>query len=277
MRGVYSESMLSLTLKIATSIPLDLGGIVPDRLAPLSVREIEKISLWHGNRQQLMGELFNVNGNAVDGALKFVGDFRVAVNMGAGMKSGSLTVQGNAGDNIGLGMWDGEIEIFGDAGDNLGAEMRGGVIRIRGSARTNVGGALPGSIRGMTGGTILIDGNAEDFVGYRMRRGLIAIRGSVGRFLGHTMFAGSLVVSGCGQHPGSEMSRGTICLSGGSRPELTPSFRYACTSQAPVLGMLGRQLQSLGFENDVWRANRQWQQFNGDFLTSGRGEIFVAE
>jgi hypothetical protein len=40
--------------------------------------------------------------------------------------------------------------------------------------------------------------------------------------------------------------------------------------------MVGRQLQLLGFENDVGNAKREWQQFNGDLLEAGSGEVFVA-
>jgi formylmethanofuran dehydrogenase subunit C len=126
----------------------------------------------------------------------------------------------------------------------------------------------------MTGGTILIDRDAGDFTGRRMRRGLIAIRGKAGSLLGHSMFAGSLIAGACGTYPGVEMSRGTICVRDAEHIELMPTFRRACTAHAPVLGMIGRELQSLGFENDLWNANRRWQLFNGDMIVSGRGELF---
>lgn len=270
--------MLTLTLKAATNLPLDLTGIVPDVLASKSQRAITQMAIRHGNRETPLGELFTVRGNASDGAVTLEGDLHTAVNLGAEMKSGSLAIVGAAGDDVGRGMWGGMIEISDNAGNNLGAEMHGGLIRVRGSAQANVGGALAGSSRGMAGGTILIDGDAGDFVGRRMRRGLIAVRGRTGHFLGHNMLAGSIVALGsCGKNPGADMTRGTICLAEPTQQPTLPTFRFACTAHAPVLGMVGRHLQSLGFENDIWHAGRQWHHFNGDFLNSGRGEILSAE
>ena len=270
--------MLTLTLKNRTDYQLDLTGIVPDAMAGKSPREIEQIFVRYGNRETPLGELFTVKGSAADGVTLLEGDFRMATNLGAGLKAGGLTVVGNAGDNVGLGMWAGTIEITASAGNNLGAEMQGGLIRVRGSVEENVGGAQPGSTRGMAGGTILIDGSAGDFVGRRMRRGLIAIGGRAGRFLGSNMLAGSIVAFDlCANDTGTDMIRGTICLAADQQRFEQPTFRFACTAHAPVLGMVGRRLQSLGFENDLWHAGRKWQHFNGDFLNSGRGEIFLAE
>jgi formylmethanofuran dehydrogenase subunit C len=268
--------MLTLTLKNSTPLSLELTGIVPGILAGSSSKQIERIFVRHGNQQLPLGELFSVKGSGSDEQLTLVGDLTAAVGIGAGMKSGLLRVEGDGGHDVGLGMGRAEIEVRGHVQDNLGAEMHGGVIRVRGSAGTNVGGALPGSHRGMTGGSILVEGDAGHFAGRRMRRGLIAVRGKAGNFLGHGMLAGSIITGECGVYPGAEMSRGTICVSEAQHVELLPTFRLACTAHAPVLGMLGRQLQSLGFENDVWNANRRWHQHSGDLLISGRGELFLA-
>jgi formylmethanofuran dehydrogenase subunit C len=92
------------------------------------------------------------------------------------------------------------------------------------------------------------------------------------------MLAGTILVSGeGGKNVGVGMKRGTICFARSKPPKLLPTFRLACVAPAPVLGIVGRQLQSLSFKNDVWHTERQWQQYSGDFLASGRGEIFLAD
>lgn len=267
--------MLTLTLKNSTRLPLELTGIVPDRLSGKSPRQIATIPVWHGNQSLPLGELFAIKGASSDEQLTLVGDLQGAVGIGAGMKSGFLRVEGHAGHGVGTHMWGGDIEVTESVLDNLGAEMHGGAIRVRKSAGANVGGALPGSRQGMSGGAILVDGAGGDYVGRRMRRGLIAIRGKAGDFLGHAMLAGSIVAGGCGVYPGVEMSRGTICVTDSVPGDLLPTFRLACTTSAPMMGMIGKGLQTMGFENDLLNANRRWHQFNGDLLISGRGEIFA--
>lgn len=270
--------MLTLTLKAVINLPLEMSGITPDLMADKSRGQVERIPVWYGNQQLTLGELFRVTGSSSDEQLTLTGDFHAGSGIGARMKSGTIRVEGHAGYNVGVGMWAGEIEVDGDAYDNLGAEMRGGTIRVRGSAGANVGGPLAGSKQGMTGGAILIDSHAGDSAGQRMRRGLIALRGTAGNYLGHGMQAGSIVALGvCGSYPGVEMSRGTICLAGTRDPQFLPTFIPACVGDADVLRLIGRYLQSLGFDNDLWDSSRKWQAFNGDFLVSGRGEVFVTQ
>lgn len=274
---VYAGRMLTLSLKSHATLPLELSGITPDTVRDKSLAELEKLAIWHGREQLSLADLFAMKGKAADEKLEFSGDLSAAVGAGAKMKSGKLYLDGHAGRDVGLGMWGGEIEVTGNAGDGVGREMRGGIIRVHGAAGNFVGGARVGSTRGMTGGTILVAGNVGMGVGCRMRRGLIAIGGNAGELVGNHMLAGTIVILGdCGAHAGAGMKRGTLCLAYNNDAQLLPTFRYACRTHSPVLGMVGRRLQSLGFENDVWNANRQWQQLSGDFLASGRGEIFLA-
>lgn len=269
--------MLSLSLKSPTTLPLELSEVTPDIVREKSLAEVKKLKIWHGREQVALAELFSLSGSATDQQLEFAGDLSTAVGIGANMKAGKIRILGNAGREVGLGMIDGEIEVTGNVGDKLGAEMCGGIIRVHGSAGNFVGGARVGSVRGMTGGTILVLGNAGNGIGSRMRRGLIAIGGNAGELAGHNMLAGTIVVLGnCGNNAGAGMKRGTLCLAHGSDAQLLPTFRYACTTRSTMLGMLGRELQSLGFENQLGEANREWKQFSGDFLASGRGEVFVA-
>jgi formylmethanofuran dehydrogenase subunit C len=269
--------MLQLSLKSPTTLPIELAGISPAYLREKSLAEIERLAIWHGREKLSLADLFAIQGDATDECIEFRGDFSSAVGVGEGMTQGSIRVVGNAGRNVGLGMFAGEIEVTGDVGDGLGSEMRGGVIRVGGSAGDFVGGACIGSTRGMTGGTILVSGNAGDEIGNRTRRGLIAIGGSAGEWVGHNMLAGTIVVCGpCGRHAGAGIKRGTLCLLKQDPLQLLPTFRYACSNHVPVLGLIGRELKSLGFENNLSNASRQWQHYSGDYLPSGKGEIFLA-
>jgi formylmethanofuran dehydrogenase subunit C len=267
--------MLSLSLITDTSLPLELSEIQLDTLRELSLREIEQLPIHHGQEKLPLAELFSVNGNPADGQIEFVGDLSSASGIGAGMTGGKIRVVGNAGNHVGLGMFGGEIEITGDVDYGLGSEMRGGVIHVAGSASDCVGGAQVGSVRGMTGGAIFVQGNVGDFVGARMRRGLIAVGGDVGEYAGYKMLAGTIVVSGkCGSYAGASMNRGTLWI-GQAIKNLLPTFSYACTSRPAVLGMIARELSSLGFDTAGFDALHEWRQYSGDLTATGRGEIFV--
>jgi formylmethanofuran dehydrogenase subunit C len=268
--------MLQLSLKHSTTLPLEFSGITPDALREKSLHEIERLEMWHGREKLPLADLFAIQGSAADEQIEFTGDLASSVGIGTGMTRGMIRVLGNAGRHVGLGLWSGEIHVTGNAGDGLGTEMRGGIIRVVGSARDGVGGARIGSSRGMTGGAIIVLGNAEHRIGDRMRRGLIAIGGSTGNLVGHNMLAGTIVVGGaCGLNAGAGLKRGTLCLLNHEPSQLSPTFRYACTVHSPLLGLVGRRLESLGFKNDVGNATRNWRQYNGDFLAEGRGEIYL--
>jgi formylmethanofuran dehydrogenase subunit C len=271
----YFECMLQLTLISPTKLPIELSSVRPDALLGRSLLEIERILISHGRQKLPLAELFTVNGDAGDEEIEFNGDLSSANGIGAGMTGGRIHVVDNAGNCVGLGMFAGEIEVTGDAGYSLGAEMRGGVIHVAGSAGDYVGGAQVGSVRGMTGGAIFVQGNVGDFVGTRMRRGLIAIGGDVGEYAGYKMLAGTIVVIGkCGSHAGASMNRGTLWM-GQAVKNLLPTFSYACTSRPAVLGMIARELSSLGFDTTGFDALHEWRQYSGDLTATGRGEIFV--
>ena len=53
---------LTLKLRIITSIPIDLDGVVPDRLVDKSLAEIEKIPIYEGNRKLALADVFEVSG-----------------------------------------------------------------------------------------------------------------------------------------------------------------------------------------------------------------------
>ena len=98
---------LTLRYRAKTSVPVEIEGVVPDRLRDKSLAEIERLEIYHGNRKLPLAELFSVSGDPSDGRIDFEGDL-------AGVHY------------IGYGMSDGEIHVHGNAGRHVGGEMTGG-------------------------------------------------------------------------------------------------------------------------------------------------------
>lgn len=276
--------MLRLTaLARSDRIPLEADRLSPDRLAGLTLPEIERIEVWHGNRSLPLAEFFRVAGDVADGRLELEGDCATVKGIGARMTRGAIVVAGDAGMHLGAEMRGGSIRVDGSVADWAGAELAGGRIHIRGAAGNGVGAAYRGAKVGMRGGEILVEGTAGSEIGSRMRRGLIAIGGRSGDFPGFGMLAGTILLLGpAGARPGAGMRRGTIALMHptDSRAKLLPSFRFACVAQSPTLGLYLSRLAKLGFAplvaTDAERAPGLLEHYRGDFLELGKGEVLVA-
>ena len=265
---------LRISLQRETTLPLDFSGITPDPLRSLSSRKIERLPILCGNELLPLAEVCKISGDAGDGCLELSGNLAHAHGIGAGMSSGQIHLDGNAGRNVGLGMRGGEIHISGDGGDDLGCEMRGGTIRVAGSVGDRLGGARCGASLGMNGGVILVDGNAGLEVGLRMRRGLIAIGGNAGSLVGHGMLAGTIVVYGnCGAHAGVGMKRGTLFLLGAPCEPLPATFRFGSVCTSPILPLTEKTLIRQGFHPPGLNAPGRYDLYHGDFLSLGRGEV----
>jgi len=269
--------MLVLQFIQPTSIPLEAECITPDQLAGKTVEEIAKLLLQHGNTQVPVGEFFRVSGDAGDKEIVVEGDCSRVKWIGAGMASGRIRVQGNAGMHLGSEMTGGEIEVQGSAGDWVGAEMRGGRIRVHGDAGHLVGAAYRGSRAGMRGGVILVDGNAGNEVGNAMRRGCIALGGSAGDFAGVSLIAGSIFLFGrSGIRLGAGMKRGTLALFG-EPPPLLPTFRFECEYQPVFMRLYLKQLQEWGFTPAGRTDALSYRRYSGDLVALGKGEILIAQ
>lgn len=267
--------MLVLTRRASSPIPLEVEGIIPGKLAGLSLDDIAKLPVHHGNRSEPLAEWFDVSGDATDGVLRFAGDTATVKHVGAGMTSGRVEVEGGVGMHAGAGMRGGTLRVDGDAGDWLGAEMKGGLISVNGNAGSQVGAAYRGSRRGMAGGEIHVRGSAGDEVGLLMRRGLIAVGGACGEFAGASMIAGSVLVFGrLGGRAGAGMKRGTI-FAGGGATDLAPSFCEACGYAPTFLPLYLRHVARVGVVSVHWATRvRCWR---GDLLHGGTGEVLVGE
>lgn len=264
--------MLRLTFQSATPIPIEVMGLTPENLAGKSADEVARVPLQHGNVRVAVGEFFAVAGSADDGEMRIEGDCAQVKYLGAGMRSGRITVQGDVGMHLGAGMLGGEIRLHGRAGDWLGAEMRGGLIHVRGDAGHWVGAAYPGSRAGMRGGAILVQGRVGDEAGSTLRRGFIAV-GSAGDFTGASMIAGTVFVFGpAGIRAGAGMKRGTIAFFG-SLPALLPTFRFCCLYQPVFMQLYLRQLQAWGYPVRENHLRGSYRRYGGDLVALGEGEV----
>ncbi len=265
---------LKLTCHVDSRIPVEIEGLTPDWACDKSVSDIERFEFYHGNRKLPLAEFFHISGDPADKFFEMDGHLSSVHWIGAGMKSGKIQIQGNAGRHIGSEMRGGEIHVYGNADGWAGAEMHGGLLHVHGNAGHLAGAAYRGSAKGMTGGTLLIDGDVGNEVGHTMRRGMIAVGGEAGDLLGFNMLAGSVLVFGdCGIRPGAGMRRGTIGMFGANTPRLLPSFKYSSTLQPQILRVMLRFLQNKGFKFDATLCDSSFDLYQGDLVSLGRGEI----
>jgi formylmethanofuran dehydrogenase subunit C len=267
--------MLRLTYYSTTTIPVEAEIITPDQLAGKTPLQIAKLPIQHGNAQAPLGEFFHAAGDATDQQIRIEGDCSRVKLIGALMKSGRLTIHGNAGMHLGAEMVGGEIEVHGKAGDWVGAEMRGGLIHIHGDAGHLVGAGYRGSRLGMRGGAILVAGRAGNEIGANMRRGFIAVGGDTGDFAGVGLIAGTLFVFGqSGIRTGANMKRGTIALFGPFAP-LLPTFRYDCTYRPVFMRTYLQQLARWKFAPAQKHLSGSYRRYSGDLVALGKGEILI--
>lgn len=265
--------MTVLTLKQPPAAPLEVHGLAPQNVQGMSVLEIAKLPVMHGNENGMMGDFFQIEDIGIP-EIYLKGDLRLVKNIAAGMTQGKVIVQGNVGMHLGAGMTGGEIHIFGDAGDWAGAEMAGGKIHIHGNAGHGLGGAYRGSRRGMNRGLILVEGNAGNEIGSAMRRGLIVVTEDVGDFAGAFMTAGTILVFGkLGMRPGAGLLRGSIVTF--QPPELLPTYRHDCRYQPGFLNLVLRQLRQHGLSIPEEYFGGIFQRYSGDYNRLGKGEILV--
>jgi formylmethanofuran dehydrogenase subunit C len=268
---------LQLEIKQTSSVPLEVEGVLPTVCQDKTRSEIEKLPIFHGNRELPLAEFFHVRGDPGDACIHWQGNLSGVHWIGAKMTSGQMTVHGDAGRHIGSEMSGGEIRILGNASDWVGGELRGGLIHVQGSAGHLIGAAYRGSQRGMTGGTILIQGNVGNEIGHSMRRGLLAVGGNCGDLAGFNMLAGTILVFGnSGIRHGAGMLRGTIGLLGEERPPLLPTFRGGSRGRPLAVALLWKELTRLDFAVPDRLRHCDFEIYHGDLLTGGRGEILLA-
>ena len=259
-------------------LSIEFEGVVPDRLLDLDAAAVAKLTVLADGRPCPLGDLFTIHGDAADGQIECVGDFSRVHRLGAGMQRGGIMVRGSVGRHAAAAMAGGRLTVTGDVGDWLAAGMTGGEVLVEGNAGDNAAAALPGDDLGLRGGLIAINGDVGCLAGARMRRGLLGIGGSCGEAAAFEMRAGTVLVAGrVGPRPGMGMRRGSlIALS--AMPDVPPTFSRGSAWSPSILPLLAGRLARAGFRATAGRPadafGGVWQQWHGDLLTGGRGEIF---
>ncbi len=265
-----------LRLKQAPVLRVDLRGVTPSALAGLSVAQVERLPVGHGNAWSPLAEFFEVQAVDGDDALVFDGDLARFDRVGWQMDGGTLRVEGSVGDYAGAGMRSGQVLITGHAGDLAACEMAGGALTIEGNAGHFVASTLPGSIDGMRGGTVVVHGHAGDRLADRMRRGTVAVFGNVGDFAASRLVAGTLALGGSvGAHLGYGMRRGSVVLAAGPGAVAAPFSFVPAGAEAEVFWqLLSRDLARHGgpFES---LPRRRIARHLGDRAVGGKGELIV--
>jgi len=289
------KTQVTLVLKEIPSLPVEAELINPENVTEKGIPEIKSMLLWCGNRQERVGDYFEVeitsleeskNGvadpvlnsaNKGEGNLARLvlqGDLSKFKRLGQGMAAGEMLIQGSVGFHAGALMRGGTLLIEENAGDWLGAHMEGGQIIVKGSAGHFVGSAYRGKTKGMTGGRILIGGDAGQMLGARMGRGLIAVEGDCGDVPGFGMMAGTILIQGTsGIRVGANMRRGTVILL--QSKKLLPTFYYNCTYELPFWRLLYNQLIQAGFSLPASYQDVSFRRYSGDANEGGKGEILI--
>lgn len=265
---------LTLTLRELPQQRLDLSALVPDKLKLLSLQQIALLPLWLGNRQYALADLFAIDGDNT-GRLAFKNTCDRLDGIGAGMQSGSIHVEGDAGAYLGQGMRGGEIQVGGRCGIFAGAEMHGGRIIIDGDAGDFAGAARDGERLGMRGGLILVRGSAGARLGDRQRRGVILVEGNVGAYCASRMIAGTIGVLGnAAEYAGCNMRRGTLLLR--HLPQSLPAtFNDNGEHDLHFLTLLLQSFRTLDSRFAGVQPFTRVQRFVGDRACGGLGEILV--
>jgi len=265
------------------SIPIEAENITPDLFAGKQMLEIEKLTVYEGNKRHNLSDLFEISGEIAEKVgeqlLIVQGDTTLVKYIGSSMSSGKIIVEGNAGMHLGSRMTGGEIQVKGSVDDWAGAEMSGGYIRINKNAGNRLGSAYRGSPEGMTGGVIVVDGNVGQECGAFLRRGMIVVRGAVAPFVGVHMNGGQIFAFGHVSKRLGASAKGNggfiVCL--GGVEQMLPTYIYDSTYTPNFMRVYLLQLsENLGVKEAAKFMDAKFERFSGDLACGGNNEIFVA-
>jgi formylmethanofuran dehydrogenase subunit C len=249
--------------------PIIAECINPDVFHGKTPEEIMALKIWEGNKQKRLGELFKVEevkaeNPSENGAIIIKGDVSKVRRIGAGMKSGEITVYGDVGMHLGMEMKGGKITVYGNVDGWAGSMMKNGIIEIHGNAGAYLGAPYRGSSEGMHGGKIIIHGNAGNEAGANMRNGIIKIYGVAGQFLGLRMHDGTIYVEkGSARRAGACMTGGKIVI-GGFLESVLPTFTIDGIREKVKIE-----------EGEV--ATGPFYLFIGDLVENGEGKLYVSK
>lgn len=176
-------TVLTFALKANPLFMLNCSRLTPNLLAGLNLQQIENLSLFKQKNSPKISDIFEVSGTDTEN-IRFKNSSAQLGYIGHKMTSGSITIEGDAGDFLGANMQGGTLTVKGNAGDRVGDQMRRGLL--------------------------LIDGNTGDYCGSRMIAGTIGVYGITGKYTGFGMRRGTILlkkqvplhatIQNCGTH-----------------------------------------------------------------------------
>ncbi len=257
--------MIVLTPLKKFTFPVNAEIINPDVFEGKDTAEIADLTVFEGNKQRKLRELFKIEEDNAEGTITINGDVSEVRKIGVGMKKGEIIINGNVGMHLGEKMAGGKITVNGDACQWAGASMKKGLIEIHGNAGDYLASPYRGSTEGMKGGKIVVDGDVGSDSGAYLHGGLIKIKGSnVGQFLGFHMSNGTIYVEkNARSRLGANMTGGKIIVSG-VLEEMMPSFTI--DNIKPKVKV-----------DDTESATGPFYVFLGDLAEKGTGKIFVSK
>lgn len=261
---------LTFTLKNTLQFSLNCAPLNTTKLAGLRPSDIAKIKLNYGNKKVPTLQLFEIEGDDTDNIV-FKNTSPLMDYIGADSQTGTITIDGDAGNYCGYKLSNATMTVNGNLGDFTACNMVSGKLIINGNTGDFLGGASAGLKKGMRGGTVLVKGNAGDRAGDQMRRGMILIEGNVGDYCASRMIAGTIGVLGTlGSYTGFNMKRGTILVK--NLPTLHPTMLDCGTHTLPFMDIMlktFKQLDSSFASLDSLRV----QRYVGDAAMQGNGEL----
>jgi formylmethanofuran dehydrogenase subunit C len=265
---------MKLELHTKPEVPLEAESITPAVINKLKVKEIEKLKIYHGNREVNIADFFSISDNKSE-LLEVSGDMHKIKYLGANMKSGEIQIEGDVGAHLGSAMSGGFIKVNGNTGDWIAPEMSGGRIHITGNSGHCVACAYRGASKGTTGGEIIIEGNVKNELGHGMSNTTILVGGNTGDFTGVNMHSGTILVLGeAGIRTGAGMKRGTIVCK--NNIEVLPTFSYDCIYNPVYLKLFFKYVkENTKFKIEEKFINGSFHRWSGDAIEMNRGELLI--
>ena len=250
-------------------LPIIAECISPDIFQGKKITEIEALQAWEGNKQRNLVDLFRIEDvkdadPSENVAINIEGDVSKVRRIGSHMKTGEITINGDAGMHLGEEMTGGTITVHGNVNAWAGSMMKGGTIEIHGNAGDYLAAPYRGSTKGMHGGKIVVHGNVGSEAGACMKKGTIKVCGNTGQFIGIRMHEGTIYVQGdCDERAGACMVEGKIVV-GGKLQAILPTFTI--DSVKPKVKIE---------ENETVQG--PFYVFLGDLAECGNGKLYVSK
>ncbi len=132
--------MITLTPLREFRFPVIAECINPDVFKGKSADEIAALTVWEGNKQKKLADLFKIEETPEETPnITINGNVEKVRRIGSGMKSGEIVINGNVGMHLGEKMADGKITVQGNADGWAGSDMKKGLIEIMGNAGPYLG------------------------------------------------------------------------------------------------------------------------------------------